>query len=376
MTPGPVAIIAVGELFGGAERHVLGLGSFLRGQGLAPRVVLFHDRELANRCREDGLPVHVIATRGAADPQGPRRLGRLLRRHGIALVHVHGYKAAVNAALAPAPAAMVATLHGQGEPSWNRPVAFLKDRGYRSLEVLACRRRRAVVCFVTEDLQRRHGRLYRSLERRVVPNGIAPLRREDFPARPAGFLPDRLQAVMIGRLSAVKGIDVALQAMALLPETVPWHLNLVGDGGERPRLEAQVVRLGLRDRVRFLGFRRDVFALLAHSDLLLMTSHHEGLPYTLLEAMSLGVPALASRVGGLAEVLRHEQTGMLAPAGEPAAFAAALERLGRDAVLRRRLGEAAAEEQRRRYTLEAMGAGYLAAYAAACGRGGGVRRSR
>jgi L-malate glycosyltransferase len=370
MTPGPVAIIAVGELFGGAERHILGLGAFLREKGLAPHVVLFHDRELANRCREDGLAVHVLATRGAADPQGPRRLGRLLRRHGIALVHVHGYKAAVNAALAPVSAAMVATLHGQGEPAWNRPAAFLKDRSYRLLEVLACRRRRAVVCFVTEDLRRRHGHLYNSLDQRIVPNGIAPLEPEDYPVRPAGFLPDRLQAVMVGRLTPVKGIDVALQAMALLPEAVPWHLNLIGDGGERPRLEDQVVRLGLRDRVRFLGFRRDVFALLAHSDLLLMTSHHEGLPYTLLEAMSLGVPTLASRVGGLAEVLRHEQTGLLAPVGEPAAFAAALERLGRDAALRRRLGAAAAEEQRRRYTLEAMGAGYLAAYASARGPAG------
>lgn len=365
MTPAPVAVVAVGELFGGAERHILGLAAFLREQARDPRVILFHDRELAARCREDGLPLHILRTRGPWDPSGPRRLGALLSQHGVRLAHVHGYKAAVNVALAPGRLAMCATLHGQGEPTWRHPRAYLKDRLYRFLEVQACRRRRAVVCFVTEDLRRRHGRRYGRLAQRVVPNGIAPLRREDFPQRPDVLAPGRLHAVMIGRLTPVKGIPVALDALARVRAAIPWHLNLVGDGGQRDALVDLVARRGLGDRVSFLGFRRDAYALLAHSDLLLMSSWHEGLPYTLLEAMSLGLPILASDVGGLAEVLRHEQTGLLAPPGDAAAFAAALVRLGKETSLRRRLGDNAAAEQRQRYTLQAMGEGYLEAYAAA-----------
>lgn len=365
MIKGPVAIVSTGELFGGAERHILGLGAFLRERGLSPRVILFHDRELAGRCREDGLPVHILPTSGAFDLTGPRRVGDVLAQHGVRLAHVHGYKAAANTALARGRFAMCATLHGQGEPTWRHPEAYLKDRLYRGLEISACRRRRAVVCFVTEDLRQRHGQRYRQLVQFTVPNGIEPLAREDFPERPAGLLPDRLHALMVGRLSGVKGIDLAIDALAQVPQDVPWHLNLVGEGGLRTELEAQVGRLGLRDRVSFLGFRRDVFALMAHSDLLVMSSHHEGLPYTLLEAMSLGMPTLASDVGGLAEVLRHEQTGLLVPAGAMAQLAAALVRLGRDRELRLRLGEEAARVQRERFTLTAMGEGYLRAYAAA-----------
>ena len=362
---GPVAIVAVGELFGGAERHIVGLGAFLRRRGLSPHVYLFHERELASQCRSEGLPVHVVPTNSAYDMQGPRRLGELLARHGCVLAHVHGYKAAVNAALAPGDHAMVCTLHGQGEPTWRSPRAFFKDRLYRHLEVWACRRRRAPVCFVTDDLARRHGHRYGDLPVHTVHNGIEPLEVAAQGPRPAGLVPDRLHALMVGRLTAVKGIDVAIEALAALPAGHRWHLDLVGEGGLRGELEAQAARLGLRDRVTFHGFRRDVFALMAHCDLLVMSSHHEGLPYTLLEAMSLSLPCVASDVGGLAEVLRHGETGWLAPPGDPVGFRDALQTLGDDVALRRRLGAAAASEQRRVYTLDAMGERYLEVYAEA-----------
>ena len=124
---GPIAIVATGELFGGAERHILGLGAFLRDRGLQPRVMLFHDCELASCCRADGLPVDVVVVRSAYDRAGPRRPGALFAEHGVRLAHVHSYKAAVNTSLAPAAVAMVSTLHGQGEPSWQHLRAFLKD---------------------------------------------------------------------------------------------------------------------------------------------------------------------------------------------------------------------------------------------------------
>lgn len=364
---GPVAIVATGELFGGAERHIVGLGSFLQRRGMAPTIILFYDRELATACRNEGLPVHVIPTRSAYDLAGPRRLAESIAERHVRLVHVHGYKAAVNVALAAGDFGVVSTLHGQGEPSWRNMRTFVKDRSYRHLEVWACKRSRASVCFVTDDLESRHGHSYGSLPRHRVHNGIEPLSRVDHGVRPTGLVRDRLHALMVGRLSGVKGIDVAIEAIATLPSDHRWHLNLVGDGGLRTVLEDQVSALGMRDRVTFHGFRRDVFALMAHSDLLIMSSHHEGLPYTLLEAMSLELPALVSDVGGLAEVLRHGETGWLVPPGDPAGFRDALDLLGRDAGLRRRLGTAAAADQRARFTLDAMGEAYLDVYREALG---------
>ena len=363
---GPIAIVATGELFGGAERHILGLGAFLSQRGLDPRIVLFHDRELAHCCREDGLPVTIIPPRSAYDLRVPRRLGQYLAQHGIRLVHVHGYKAAVNTALAPGRFGMVCTLHGQGEPNWRNPKAYIRDVVYRGGEVWSCRQRKSAVCFVTEDLKQRHGHRYGSLDLFTVHNGIDPLDADDLTKEP-GLAPDRLHALMVGRLSPVKGIEFTLQAMARLAPDHRWQLNLVGEGSLRTDLEAMVSTLGIRDRVTFLGFRRDVYDLMAHSDLLIMSSHHEGLPYTLLEAMSLGKPTLASDIGGLAEVLVQDETGILVPVGDVDALAAGLTRLGEDDELRHRLGAKAAQEQRARYTLDSMGEGYLQAYRAVDG---------
>lgn len=362
---GPIAIVTAGELFGGAERHVLGLGAHLRERGLQPHVILFHEQELASRCRGDGLPVTILATRGSYDLTGPRRLDRLLGELGARLVHVHGYRAAVNAALAPTVRPLVCTVHGQGEPSWRTPRGWLKDRFYRAAEARACRRRRAVICFVTADLHRRHARHYPGLDLRTVHNGIAPLDRATLPPAVPPLGAGRLHALAIGRLTRVKGIEHAITALSLLPAGHSWQLDLVGDGGLRNELSALAVQLGVADRVTFHGFRRDAESLLAGADALIMPSRHEGLPYALLEAMSLGVPAIASNVGGLAEVLRDGETGLLSPFGDAHALAAALQRLGTDQELRRALGAGAAAEQRRRYTLAAMGERYEEAYRAA-----------
>jgi glycosyltransferase involved in cell wall biosynthesis len=111
-----------------------------------------------------------------------------------------------------------------------------------------------------------------------------------------------------------------------------------------------------------LGFRRNAYDYIAHCKVLLMPSLHEGLPYTLLEAMALGIPAVASRVGGLAEVIQDDATGILVPPRDVPALSAAIRRLHRDDALRVRLGEAARQLQRAQYSLEAMTGRYIQIY--------------
>ena len=120
--------------------------------------------------------------------------------------------------------------------------------------------------------------------------------------------------------------------------------------------------LGLADRVHFLGFRRNVYDYVAHCDVLLIPSLYEGLPYTLLEAMALGAPIVASRVGGLAEVLQDGITALLTPPGDPAAIAHAIAELHRRPEYRRQLGENAQRLQRTVYSIGEMSARYQALY--------------
>ena len=359
---GPIAILTAGELFGGTERHVLGLGQYLLERGLQPQIILFHDRELATRCRQKGLPLFILPVRGSLDCRGPVVLGGVLEKMGVRVVHVHGYRAAVNAALAPGVRHLVCTFHGQGEPTWRAPRFFFKDRLYRTAEAWACRRRQAAVCFVTDDLRRRHAHLYSGLRLWTVPNGLAPLDPRAFQASTPILARGRLHAIAVGRLTRVKGLEFAIAALSYLPTDHPWHLDLVGDGGLTNQLKALAARFNVAERVTFHGFRCDVESLLSEADALLMPSRHEGLPYTLLEAMSLGKPVVASDVGGLAEVIRDGENGLLVPVGDARALAKALHRLGNSADLRKTLGSAAARDQRERYTLTMMGEEYLKVY--------------
>jgi glycosyltransferase involved in cell wall biosynthesis len=121
--------------------------------------------------------------------------------------------------------------------------------------------------------------------------------------------------------------------------------------------------------VHFLGFRRNVYDFIAHCDALLMPSLHEGLPYTLLEGMALGTPIIASRVGGLAEVLQDEITALLVPPSDVGSLAHAILRLHDSPALRLDLGAQAQRVQQARYSLKAMTESYLGIYRALLANG-------
>jgi glycosyltransferase involved in cell wall biosynthesis len=359
----PVLILSAGELLGGVETQILDLCACLRKRGIDVLPVLFHDSELAARLRDAGLEPTILTARHRYDPGAARRLARLVETHNSRVLHVHGYRAVVTAAVAGPHlgAAVVKTEHGLPEPG-GRLMGRVKTRLNHTLDTWATRRLRAHVCYVTADVMQRCNHAHAGLDRRVIHNGIAPLAREGRP-RPAGLEPDLFHVGIIGRVSEVKGIPFALRALAsgVVPSRV--RLNIIGSGPRHDQLHTETEALGLGDRVRFHGFQRNVRDWLAHLDVLLMPSLHEGLPYTLLEAMSLGVPVVASRVGGLAEVLRHEETGLLVDVGDVDGLARELARLAGDSVLARRLGNAAACEQREGYALARMFNDYLKVYA-------------
>jgi len=160
------------------------------------------------------------------------------------------------------------------------------------------------------------------------------------------------QVLFVGRLVERKGVTHLIEAVRRLPAELSARLVVIGDGPERAVLEAQARAAGMADRVAIRGRVSDaeLRAAYAASDALVLPSmldargDTEGLGVVLLEAMSYGVPVVASDIGGITDIVEHERSGLLVPPADPAQLARALERLARDPALAARLG--AAGEQR------------------------------
>ena len=203
------------------------------------------------------------------------------------------------------------------------------------------------------------------------PSGVAPFRMADPAERlraldgldiPAGA---RLVGTM-ARLVWEKGLSHLLEAWREVQQAEAGAiLLLAGDGPERAALEAQADSLSLHGSVRFLGMREDVAALLGSLDVFVMPSVSEGLPLALLEAMSAGLPVVATNVGGMPDALAAGAAGIIVRAADPQALSAAILRLLRDPVAASQLGEAGAARFRARYTAEAMAHAYQSLYLAA-----------
>jgi len=165
----------------------------------------------------------------------------------------------------------------------------------------------------------------------------------------------------VGRFNEQKNHKGLLEAFRLLLQEHPrCTLDLLGDGELRQPMETYSKELGIREKVRFLGSRSDVYSYLQEADIFLMPSKFEGMPMTIIEAMGTGLPVVASPVGGIPDMLTHGESGLLA-SGEPEVFAQAVELLISDEALRSRLGRQARQESSR-FTAEYMAEQYCAVY--------------
>ena len=157
-----------------------------------------------------------------------------------------------------------------------------------------------------------------------------------------GLPADALIVVAVGRIVPIKRIDRLIRAFANLHERRPdSRLYVIGDGTEREAAEAQAGAAGVGGAVTFCGWRSDVPDWYAAADFVALSSDSEGTPLAIIEAAAAGRPAVATAVGGVADVVTDGITGLLAPAQDEAAFGAAFLRLGEDVALRERLGAAA-----------------------------------
>jgi len=164
--------------------------------------------------------------------------------------------------------------------------------------------------------------------------------------RPGG----RVELITIANLVKSKGVHHLLRALGRLRSPMV-RLRVVGDGPELQSLRELTEELGIQHQTEFLGLRNDVHELLGTSDICIQPTLLEAFGLTIAEAMACGCAVVASRVGGIPEVIQHGSTGLLVAPGDEAGLAAALDRLVREPELRRRLGASARQQAREHFRL-------------------------
>jgi len=278
-------------------------------------------------------------------------LRRLLGKGRFDVVHTHMSKAALLGVMAtrlmPGRPRVVNTAHNLGSLALRKPLARLAFRFYDRM-LLGRATDRVIV--VSERIREQVLALGLIAPARVtaIANGIS-LERFDVPCANSqalradlGLAQSDVLVLCVARLVWFKGLDLLISAFARVAAAAPGaRLCIVGAGPLRDALQAQAASLGLGKQVSLIGERQDVPALLAACDLFVLSSVSEGMPISILEAMAAGRATVATDVGGVRELVRDGETGLLVASGDAAGLGAALLMMIRDPGERGRMGAVA-----------------------------------
>ena len=349
---------------GGLERVVIDLVREQVAEGHRVDVIcLFEEGQLAS---ELDVPIHAARKGGGFDVGAIRRVRARLRERGSAVLHTHNAMAhyyGMLAAIGLPIACRINTRHNMSGLGGGSRRDWLYRRSLMLTDAVV-----SVSAAAHADLVA--SRLMPEARTMAVPNGI-PIRgflpvSRDAHARLAaevGVAPATRIVGAVGRLHPAKDHANLLRAFRIVAGALPdVVLVIVGGGALRAELEAFAAEQGIAARVRFLGDRGDVRDLLRGFDLLAVASRTEGYSVVLVEASAVGLPIVATRVGGNAEIVRDGVSGLIVPPSDPAALAAAMQALLEDPARAARMGEAGREWALSEGSVETMAQRYDAIY--------------
>lgn len=307
---------------------------------------------LADALEAAGARVIALEEPGGLRPQISWRLARLFRAEAFDVVHTHDEKPL----LYGVPAARLARVPAVIHTHHHGPLPSIQRR-HTLLVALLARLTNRFVCVSESSRDWLVGQGVPASKVSCLWNGIDLLRFAYVSPCPSGPL------VTVARLSPEKDQATLLRAFALLRRALrDVHLHIAGDGPCRPALEKLAAELDLARHVRFLGEIHDVPTLLAQSSVFVLPSLTEGLSLTLLEAMARGLPVVATRVGGNAEVVRDGETGILVPPAQPELLCRALAGLLQNPERAAQFGQAARRRVEAHFDVRRMVAEYEALY--------------
>ena len=340
---------------GGAETIVAQMCRLQRDQGHTPRIYAVAALgALGEQMLQEGFSVQTHM--GRSLPDGMRNFYRAFNEAPPDVVHLHNPTPTIYAAI-PARMAgvrsIVSTRHSLLAKPRNRVVEL------KYAVAATCCDWIVGICDATAD-NLKDIRTIPSRKIIRVYNGAAPLKRTAKEQQPQknGFT-----LIFVGRLEPVKNHSLLLRAFAAAHSSMPeLRLWMVGDGSERSRLEALAAKLGISAWVTFWGQQLDVAPFYSAADVFIMSSKSEGLPMSLLQAFSLGLPAIVTDVGGMAEVVRLAKAGLTVPATDPAEMTAAILSLARDNAVRQEFSANAEAAFHSSFTLQTMVNAYADLY--------------
>ena len=356
-SPLPIGLVLTSFDPGGTERQMTELISRLDPRRFTVHVACFRREGLwLERVEHAAAEVAEFRLRGFASAGTAAQLvrfARWCRARRLAVVHACDFYANVfalpGAALARVPV-RIGSRRDLVLPGRSDAQHALQRLAYRAAHRVVANSRAAAAQVAREGV---------SPERiAVIPNGIEMTRYPAAPARAA-----RRVITTVANLRGEKGHEVLIEAAArVLRERPGTVFQLVGGGPMKTQLQQQAYDLGIADAVRFLGHREDVPQLLHDSDLFVLPSRSEAFPNGVVEAMAVGLPVVASDVGGIPELIEHERNGVLVPVGDAEALARALLRLIDDPARTAELGAAARATIAQGYSFERMVAAFETLY--------------
>ncbi len=368
-----VCHLASGDLWAGAEVQLATLISGLtQYQNIEVSVILFNDGVLAERLKKIGIPVWIIDENIYNSFMLTYKTHNLLKNLGCDILHSHRYKENILGALARYNTDIklqVCTIHGLAEPFTG--FQRIKASFYKMCEYYIGRRRIDKVIAVSEDIKNKLSTRYQIAKLMTIHNGIdieeATGTGEIKARSELGIDDDQIVIGTVGRLTPVKGYEYLIKAFKTLCHR---HDNLllmiIGDGPERHSLETLANELNISENILFYGFTENVSAIMRLFDIFVLSSLHEGISISLLEALALGIPVVVTAVGGTPEVVTHNKTGLLITPRNEDELAAACDSLIIDPEFRKQLGNNGRDHVIKDFTKEAMAAKVVSLYEGLC----------